>query len=442
MQFDVRDFTIRISAMIITIADLLTKIIEKEKEVLARQPDLNHMPMLGDMYEGLARNIIDKAIFDGLNLKVAEGKIRFKNGKYSDQIDCIVAEGDGERIPHTSHFIYDIDKVVAIFEVKKTLYGVGLADSFMHLRKINDTSRDYDERVTPLIIDAWKSITRKPYPQKDEPLPDMLNMIKHVLIMQAHQPVRIVLGYDGYTSESTLRNGFYKFMAKKAAGQKKPIEGFGMASFPSQIICGKSSLIRLDGMPYNAPISPTDYWPCLASSYGNPLGILLELLWTRFSYLYSLPSDIFGEDLESEIFNKFIDAKWHEKFKGWEFRVTDISPKDLAGAPASHAWEPEYLTIWEFVIMDRLCNGSEERIDDPKLINYLLKYNKTPNDLVKSLSDKKLAGLSGSKIELLTRNSVCAIISGGLYVAAENNTGRFSRWLSKRGVSDERAKSE
>src|SRR5688572_6928037 len=103
--------------MITTIAELLMKIMEKEKEVLARQPNLNHMPMLGDMYEGLARDVLNKAVFEGLNLNVVEGKIRFKDGRLSGQLDCMIIEGGGEQLPYTNHYLCDIEKVIAIFEV-------------------------------------------------------------------------------------------------------------------------------------------------------------------------------------------------------------------------------------------------------------------------------------------------------------------------------------
>ncbi|MFA6962721.1 MAG: DUF6602 domain-containing protein [Opitutaceae bacterium] len=428
--------------MITTIADLLMKIMEKEKEVLARQPDLNHMPMLGDMYEGLARDVIDKAVFGGLNLKVVEGKIRLNNGKLSGQIDCIVAEGDGEKLPYTNHYIYNIENVIAIVEVKKTLYGAGLKDSFIHLRDVHNASSAFDQRVGQLIVDAWKSIVRKPYPSKDAQLSECESMIKDILIFQAHQPIRIVLGYDGYTSEFELREGFYNFIEKQAATPEKPIQGFGMASFPNQIICGKSSLVRLDGMPYNATISEKGFWPCMASTSVNPFTILLELLWTRLSYLYDLSSAIFGEDLESEVFNKFIDAKWNDEHKGWEYRAESLSKDDLSGAPSSYKWEPEYLTNWEFVVMNQLCSGKEARTDDISLIKFLKKHEKTTDDLVKSLAAKNLAGLVGNSIELLTQNSVCAIIPGGLFVAAENNTGRFSRWITKRMAESRASKAE
>ena len=81
--------------MITTIADLLTSFLEKEKQSLASFSFIKHGPMIGDMYEGLTKKILEMSIFDNLGLKVTSGKIRDKSGNLSSQIDCMLVEGDG-----------------------------------------------------------------------------------------------------------------------------------------------------------------------------------------------------------------------------------------------------------------------------------------------------------------------------------------------------------
>lgn len=81
--------------MLNTVSDLLQKLLEKEKDVLKTQ-QITHPGIIGDMYEGLAKNILDKALFKGLNLSVKDGFVRGDDGRLSRQIDCMIVEGDGE----------------------------------------------------------------------------------------------------------------------------------------------------------------------------------------------------------------------------------------------------------------------------------------------------------------------------------------------------------
>ena len=99
--------------MLNTVSDLLQKLLEKEKEILKSQ-QITHPGIIGDMYEGLAKNILDKALFKGLNLSVKAGFVRGDDGRLSRQIDCMIVEGDGEQIPNTNHYIYDFENVIAI----------------------------------------------------------------------------------------------------------------------------------------------------------------------------------------------------------------------------------------------------------------------------------------------------------------------------------------
>ncbi|SFM05019.1 hypothetical protein [Halanaerobium salsuginis] len=78
--------------MIKTISELLTQLKEKELEKIQKYHDVKHGPMIGEMYEGLTKDIINsgldkefltKDIFKDIDLKVVSGKITNKEGKYS-----------------------------------------------------------------------------------------------------------------------------------------------------------------------------------------------------------------------------------------------------------------------------------------------------------------------------------------------------------------------
>jgi hypothetical protein len=91
--------------MIRTIADLLDELRQKEVATLGKWR-LNHAPMTGAMYEGLTRDLLDRAVFDGLDLRVVDGKIASAWGELSDQLDCMSVRGEGDSIPYTASHIY------------------------------------------------------------------------------------------------------------------------------------------------------------------------------------------------------------------------------------------------------------------------------------------------------------------------------------------------
>ena len=57
--------------MINTLAELLKELSEKENQRL-KELDITHPPTIGAMYEGLTADIMQKALFAGLNLVVAK----------------------------------------------------------------------------------------------------------------------------------------------------------------------------------------------------------------------------------------------------------------------------------------------------------------------------------------------------------------------------------
>ena len=107
-------------------------------------------------------------------------------------------------------------------------------------------------------------------------------------------PLRIVIGYDGYSNEYALRNGFEEILADN---QYEPV--FGPAQFPNLIICSDYSLVKSNGMPYGG-FFKENQWYVYNSSSNKPMLHLLEIIWSRLSYRYGLDSGIFGEDLEVE----------------------------------------------------------------------------------------------------------------------------------------------
>jgi hypothetical protein len=422
--------------MITTVADLLEALVEREKNLLAKQPKLNHAPMLGDMYEGLTRSFVEKALFKGLNLRVVEGKIEDSKGKLSDQIDCMIVEGDGHQLPHTDHYIYPYDRVIAVMEIKKSFRGTELSDSFFHLRGVKDENAQSQKHVYRLLRDAWRSLVGRDLPEREEvkTLPEADQALYCILVSEVYRPLRVVLGYFGYKSEFQLRRGMMRFLAEQLAPVEAPKEtvGFGINSFPNQIICGNSSLIKLDGMPFSSRLLTDGSWPFLASRGEQPLHVFLELLWTRLAYRYCLDSTIiFGDDLECEGVHVLLEAKWYGK--GWAYRSLEAPEKELSQPLNSIKWEPAILTLAEFVLLNELCGGQQVRLDNAETLAYLNEQGTTKEAICQSLAEKRLAYEKSGQLHLLTDQCQCAILPDGRYVAGENKSGRLMRWVLKFG---------
>ncbi|MBJ8115850.1 MULTISPECIES: DUF6602 domain-containing protein [Bacillus] len=94
--------------MIVTVSDFLQSLMEKEKELIKKYEIVGHAPTIGDMYEGLTAELLNKSLFKELDIRVAAGKIRNTEGEYSNEVDCMIVEGEGDKILYTEKYIYDI----------------------------------------------------------------------------------------------------------------------------------------------------------------------------------------------------------------------------------------------------------------------------------------------------------------------------------------------
>lgn len=91
--------------------------------------DVTHRPDIGDQYEDALMKSLKYAIPENIDLRLVSGNVynsvRKESGKYrmSGQIDCMLVYGDGHLIPGTNNYAYPVDRVLAIIEVKKFLFG-------------------------------------------------------------------------------------------------------------------------------------------------------------------------------------------------------------------------------------------------------------------------------------------------------------------------------
>ncbi|MBJ9978806.1 hypothetical protein IBT50_02140 [Bacillus sp. S70] len=416
--------------MIENILDLLEAL--KEKGINEIEPFLKvkHGPMIGNMYEGLTKKILETAIFKELDLKVVTGKIFNKNGDMSNQIDCMIVEGEGEKLPYSDEYLWDIRNVIAIIEVKKNLYSDELESAYLNLKSAADLKLPEENMKISLLRDSYKSIVHEELPLHNdvEKLPFHKQMIYHSLVMDSYIPARIIFGYTGYKGEHNLREAFVKYL-KENLNQK----GFGVVSFPNLVICDEYSLIKTNGMPYATPIEADDFWVFYCSYNKNPLLLMIEILWTRISYKYKV-TDIFGDDLKIQGLRPLLKGKAIHKKKriGWEYNVIEISKDQLEQFVESYEWSPVFLEETQFTVINGLCMGMSANINDSNFTKIISANQTNVEQFIKDLVNTNLVYIdSNGDISLLTDECICMILPDGRLVAGENKDNRLMNWVKK-----------
>jgi hypothetical protein len=413
--------------MVRDIAQFLKKLILKESSMLVKE-NVKHPGIIGQMYEGLTKDVLKRTIPPQLNLKIASGIIINEHGDQSKQIDCMVVEGDGEKIPHTDEYKYHIHDVLAVIEVKKNLYSSDLESSYNNLLSVLKIITPKDIRIN-LLRDSFRGITRRLLPDHDKvkDLPYHLEMIYHVLVAELLQPLRIVFGYNGFASELNLRKSFYNFLTNNLFRK-----GFGPASFPHLIIGGKYTLVKLNGMPFSVPMEK-DYWEFYGSSKENPLIFLIELIFTRLTYLNDISIVGYGDDLKLENINRFLSAKYITKgsLSGWDYKASKSSKEGLDYGLEPEEWRPIKLDQSQFTIINELCKDGEIDLNDKSLQNFISNHGYTIDSFIDSLKKKNIATVENDKLVLLTDECLCCILPTDDFVAGENKSGRMTRWVEQ-----------
>lgn len=420
--------------MIRDISDLLKGIMDEEKAKLDSY-SLKHGPTIGRMYEGLTSDILSRAVPTSLGLQLRHGIIHDGQGTMSGEIDCMLVKGNGEKIPYTDSYKWHVKDVIAVIEVKKTLYSADLRDSFNHLKTVVDNYGSYlrngEGNETFNINPARRAFSEAtgiiPPTHKNVSSMGIENQVLyHTFVMEQLSPIRIVLGYHGFKKEASIREALIEFLSKNLME-----DGFGVNSFPQLITCGKYSLIKTNGFPYSSPMT-TKYWDFYGSSRANPVLLILELIWTRLSREIKV-QDLWGKDLHIENFARLLSGRVIKKGDkvGWEYMHSSFSEQELKEIPPTDEWSPIFVSSPQFVIFNKLCNGDTESINDKSLIQFIENEGENFADFIQSLLNTGLIALNGDKLELTTHECQCAIVPNGGFVVAENNSGRFSRWIAK-----------
>ncbi len=409
------------------VSHIIQKIIEYEqKKIVEFEPKIKHGPTIGSQYEGITIKALDFVIPDKFNIQVRSGFIRNSKDELSGQIDCMVCYGDGELIPGTSsEYIYDIQNVILAIEVKKKLFTSELSDAHDHLLSVNNLICDFKSipaEHVEFIHKAFAKITGKIIKKRADVYNlnnDLHEMIYHGLISQFIMPLRIIIGFDGFSSEKSLRNKFAEFIS--ANPLKK---GFGPFSMPNLILCGNNALLKLNCEPY-MPAIENNFFEFYVSSVGHNLKILTELLFSRLARNISFD---FTEDNTQEPLRYFLGAKLVklEEKTGWEYTYHDFDLNKLENDVDDNylKWNPEFVSKVAHDVFVQLCQNEISINSD-----FFKQAQKDEPDILNQLLNTKFVALHNDTIDFTTYNLRCAILPDGKFAVGDDNHGYFTKWL-------------
>lgn len=343
--------------MIKEATDLLSAFISEEKTKIA-EFDMPHMPTLGEAYEEITIQAINKnyIIPPGLDLRVVKGFIKVGAEQLPNQIDCMLVKGCGDRFGLTDKYIYDVENVLAIFEVKKTLNKKDFIGAYEHLAFIRKKySQYFAERMdagelrpnVDSASDIYAKITGRIGPKEYDDifhLDEKDQAMFYALVIEQVSPVIIIQGYGGYNSEKGLRSALIDYIdeafflknltekQKELYEKKKNDIDFirGVNCIPTLITANNYSLVKANGIPYIFAGNKKDEWALIASCNENPLSLMLELIWSKISLYCDVTMD-WGNDDMHENLAPLLFAKISELNgqRGWLYRSFEISSKKL-----------------------------------------------------------------------------------------------------------------
>lgn len=343
----------------ITEATELLNAFVKEEQVKLESFNMPHMPTLGKAYEEITKHGINQSfsIPKGLDLSVVSGFIRVGEEQLPNQIDCMLVKGKGDKYGLTDEYIYDIENVLAIFEVKKTLNKDDFIDAYEHLAILRKKYSEYfSGRMDAMELrpninvasEIFSKLTGVSGPSSYDDifyLDDESQVLFYSLVIEQLAPVTIIHGYGGYKTEKGLRDVFLNYLDedtyiknltnKKKKEMEKNADSIsmlrGINSFPTLITANEFSLVKTNGLPYSFPKEKTKKdWAVIASGRYNQLGIMLELIWSKISIHFDV-SMPWGKDEDTEGLVPLLYAKVVRKdgLLGWYYRSFELSTKKL-----------------------------------------------------------------------------------------------------------------
>ncbi|MEW8333868.1 MAG: DUF6602 domain-containing protein, partial [Candidatus Thiodiazotropha sp.] len=426
--------------MISKASELLELFIKEETEKLAgiKMP---HMPTLGSAYEEITKQGIykDFAIPRHLDLSVVSGFVSVSGEMLPEQIDCMLVHGQGEQYGLMEQYIYDIENVLCIFEVKKTLNKAAYIDAMDHLAAIRLKFAEYFEHrlihegYEPDITSArrhFSTITGKIAPEHYSgihTLPKSDAILFYSLVQESLAPVSIIHGYDGYKTEHGLRNAFIDILDEK---NKQIGVGAGIPSIPSLVTSNQHCLVKGNGIPFLA-IKDKDEWVAVFSTCHNSAKLILELIWSKISCHFNIRMP-FNDGLHMDNIEPLLIAKALRigDNVGWMYNTTEYKKKILKRED-NNTWEPMPLGKAEVSAIYIMASHGGYLSLDESMAQYLIDKHKTTIDVViDNLITTRLFMKDGEYIRPInTHTHIVTLDDDTGYISSERE--RFDLWCNQ-----------
>ena len=423
--------------MITSTAQLIRELQEAEARKLAEQ-DIRHPGTIGDMYEGLTSELVGLSIPDEFDLRVVTGFAYGPDGTLSPQLDVMVVSGEGEEIPYAKAFKWPVDRVMAVLEIKKSLYGADVVDGLKKLAAVFKLHRAAVNAVggedTKLVM-AARSFARTTgrFPESEaavRQLPISLRLLFDVFKAEQLAPVRVIFGYEGYVDEHGLREGFLEQLQTVEEVVAHP------ERLPTLVVSRRNSVVKMNGQPYCAPLRDNGSWPVLVSEGDNPIRILLEQLWTKLSVHFGVPLPM-DDSLEQERFNLLLGCTFglvtatDTRTISYEAYEADRADLEATRQSPVRNWAPAPSDSTETVLISA---AAARRLDlsDASLRAWALSEGLDLRAACDRLVQKRLlAWTDATKLRPINDTVVSTILPGGGLFATGGEAELFNLWLKE-----------
>jgi len=425
-------------------SELLELFIKEETEKLSGF-NMPHMPTLGSAYEEVTKQGIDQkfSIPKFLDLSVVSGFISVGGEMLPEQVDCMLVHGSGERYGLTDQYIYKIENVLCIFEVKKTLGKKEYKDAIEHLAGIRKKfARNFEHRLIhkgyePDISSArrhFAQITGKTAPERYSGihnLPEDEGILFYCLVQESLAPVSIVHGYDGYKTEKGLRTAFIDILEEKTLEDGS---GVGIPSIPSLVTSGQYALVKANGVPF-VTVRGKGEWVSVVSIRHNSAKLILEIVWSKISLFFDINMP-WGDGLHMDNVQPLLISKAVRAGErvGWMYNTLEPKEKHLVRED-DDIWEPSPLTAAEVSVVQIMAMGGGYLLMDDGMNDYLNKeYETSIEEVSDNLISTRLFMKDGKYLRPI--HSFTHMVTnddGSGYVCCERE--RFDLWCKENEIA-------
>lgn len=255
-------------------ARLVTDVLQSESKLVGAL--LRHAGELGSAREALIRGILERII--PTLYELGSGQIVDHNGRYSQQIDVIIARRDVPRLALPSGTrVYLAESVVAAIEVKTELNATTLPQALDNCASV--AGLGYSLENLDQFAERFGLTKVAP---GDFDHPDRLKMLQ---FYAAQLPATYVIGFRGYTSDDTR----FTEVLKNWAVNKISEQGTALMWFPSVVAATGVFAVR------NADIySVQQRTLCSIGVDDCPLTIFIRHLLYRLAMKIPTTPDHFG----------------------------------------------------------------------------------------------------------------------------------------------------